>query len=151
MRVFQSKSVSLWEWVSWVVFGVWRRKVFEGESVWVTDLDVRLSDFESFKESDFESDEWVWKFEIDFERAEWVWKLESKRECLIKSVSLCLNFENVFEFVWQCLSEAFESSCIFGLECVDFESYQLYSHMSKFGRHGKFFHVRVWQTPKIKF
>ena len=30
--------------------------MFEGESV-VTDLDVRVSDFESFKVSDFESEE----------------------------------------------------------------------------------------------
>ena len=77
VRVFQSESVSMWEWVIWVGFDVWQRRVFKGESVWVTDLGVRVSDFESFRVSDFESDKWVWKFESDFERTERVWKFES--------------------------------------------------------------------------
>ena len=58
------ESVSVW-------FGwVWCLKE---ESVWgwecfivrVTDLGVWVRDFESLRKSDFESDEWVWKFESD--------------------------------------------------------------------------------------
>ena len=48
----------------------------------VIDLGVWVSDFESLRMSDFESDKWVWKFESDFERDKWVWKLESSRVSL---------------------------------------------------------------------
>ena len=52
---------------------------------------------------------------------------------------------------WECLSEAFESGCISGLECADFKSYKLDFYMAKFGPRGKFVHLRVWQTLKIEF
>jgi len=39
--------------------------------------------------------------------------------------------------------EAFESGCVFSLDCVDFESYKLNFYVAKFGPHGKFVHVRV--------
>ena len=32
-RVFEGESVWVWEWVIWVGFSVWRRRVFEGENV----------------------------------------------------------------------------------------------------------------------
>ena len=57
----------------------------------------------------------------------------------------------MIESVSVCLSEAFEVAAFFGLECADFESYKLYFYVAKFGPRGKFFHVRVRQTPEIKF
>ena len=77
-------------------FSLWRRRVFEGESEWFGWVSVfeggeclRVSVFEwlilgclsefvfeSLKVSDFESDEWVWKFETDFKSDKWVWKFE---------------------------------------------------------------------------
>ena len=52
---------------------------------------------------------------------------------------------------WECLSEAFESGCVSGLECADFKSYKLDLYVAKFGPRGKFVHIRVWQTPEIEF
>ena len=66
--------------------------VLREEIVWVIDLGVRVSDFESFRLSDLL--EWVSDFESDFERAE---RSLSEWECLTESVSVCLNFESVWE------------------------------------------------------
>ena len=69
--------------------------------------------------------------------------------CLSESVwtlRVCLRV-----FDWECLSEAFESGCIFRLECANFESYKLDFYVAKFSPSGKFVHVRVWQTPEIEF
>ena len=72
VRVFKCES----EWFGWV-------SVFEGGeclrvSVFEWLILGCLSEFvfESLKVSDFESDEWVWKFETDFKSDKWVWKFE---------------------------------------------------------------------------
>ena len=85
--------------------------VLREETVWVTDLCVRVSDFESFRLSKWSSEwvsEWMSEWVSEFERAE---RSLSEWECFsVWTLS-----------VWVRVCEPFESGSGFGLWCADFE------------------------------
>ena len=107
--------------------------VLREESVWVTDLGVRVSDF---KVSD-----WV------IYLSEWVsgwaslrgWSEAWVSESAWLRVFQCVLTLRVFEWEWGIWK------CVFGIQSVDFESYKLDFYVAKFAPRGKFVHVRVSQ------
>ena len=83
MRVFEGESVSVWECFSVRVSDLGGFRCLTEESIWgwdfwVTDLGVRVSDFESFRVSDFESEEWVWKWLWEGRASLKVWEWQAR-------------------------------------------------------------------------
>ena len=146
-----------------------RKHTFKLEKIW-TFVDRDKRDFEGMGEGIVWS--WLWGKRRVFEGEGefcctlrglgwliwvWGWVLLHVKRLRVTDLGVWVRvfelWESVWETksVWECLSEAFESGCVSGLECADFKSYKLDLYVAKFGPHGKFVHVRVWQTPKIEF